>query len=577
MTHGKKQPATAKFVNSGEAVVEQQVNYLGGNTDSVSQSLVRHFEDYFTEFIKPQISSGYRATESTITEIEVTAGEATAAGMWTRNTGTSGVAVPALGSGTFHLVIEATPATGTESTRDPTGDNAAFAFIAGGTIDDSIHVPLATIELDGDSEITSFTDHSAFTTHRVDRIYSDSQNIIQLFGGTFPFASSVAEISLSGIHVLENIWIDGLSASRLVSSDASKNLISSDFVDWVAGTSNQVIVTDDTNGGITLSLPQNIHSGAVPDFDGLNLTGVMTTTNNTLVTNLNADYLDGQHAPTGTIVGTTDAQTLSSKTLTTPTISSFINANHTHAAAGATGGTVSILNTTATLTVARGGTGLTSFIGSNRVVIALSPTSLSAISNPGASRLLISQTGVPTWQVPTITISGEVDGSASMNSAGDWSISTTVDNNSHEHTMYNVNIDEEVFPAGMLLSDTPFSHSIVNGVILSDMPTDGQGRMKLMVPSWIKNKRINYIEVKIKNNSGVARTFTGEIVKYDEGGTVGVGGGTDSRSIGAYDWEVLSITPSYTLTNFSTMLIWLFCAAQVNSVVQSVTLRYETA
>jgi hypothetical protein len=67
-------------------------------------------------------------------------------------------------------------------------------------------------------------------------------------------------------------------------------------------------------------------------------TSPFTVSSNTLVTNLNADFLRGKFPPTGDIVGAIDTQTLTNKTLTSPIISSISN-----------GGTITLPSSTTTL------------------------------------------------------------------------------------------------------------------------------------------------------------------------------------------------------------------------------------
>jgi len=74
------------------------------------------------------------------------------------------------------------------------------------------------------------------------------------------------------------LTLTGLTADRLIQTNASKALTSvSDLTSWIAGTANRVTVSDDGDGSITLNLPQDIHTGASPTFDGMTLTDVLTT------------------------------------------------------------------------------------------------------------------------------------------------------------------------------------------------------------------------------------------------------------------------------------------------------------
>lgn len=85
---------------------------------------------------------------------------------------------------------------------------------------------------------------------------------------TFAGAVLNGDVSVDG-----NLSLSSLTQNKLVSANQNTELVSANLSNWIAGTNNQVSVTDDLDGTVTLSLPQDIHTAAEPTFAKLGLGG----------------------------------------------------------------------------------------------------------------------------------------------------------------------------------------------------------------------------------------------------------------------------------------------------------------
>ena len=75
------------------------------------------------------------------------------------------------------------------------------------------------------------------------------------------FARIKKDFGVSANPTFEGITLTGLTASRLVWTNASKALASKDLIDLVAGTTNEINVADDSSGGIVIGIVDPLIAG----------------------------------------------------------------------------------------------------------------------------------------------------------------------------------------------------------------------------------------------------------------------------------------------------------------------------
>jgi hypothetical protein len=130
----------------------------------------------------------------------------------------------------------------------------------------------------------------------------------------------------SGIDPTSNVNTSGIiTASAFYINDTL--LINPEIATWLPGVGSTVYRLGDvgigTSIGITEKLTVNGNVSANRIISTVaSGTAPFTVTSNTVVTNLNADFLRGKIPPTGDLVGATDTQTLTNKTLTAPSVGS---------------------------------------------------------------------------------------------------------------------------------------------------------------------------------------------------------------------------------------------------------------
>lgn len=102
-----------------------------------------------------------------------------------------------------------------------------------------------------------------------------------------------------------------------------------DGANWTTDLVQQNVIAENI---IAETLESTVATGTAP----------LTVASTTKVTNLNADLLDGKSGPTGTIVGTSDTQTLTNKTLTNPSFGSSTIETAGKVTAGLGGGGITL-------------------------------------------------------------------------------------------------------------------------------------------------------------------------------------------------------------------------------------------
>jgi hypothetical protein len=188
----------------------------------------------------------------------------------------------------------------------------------GSTIPTSKLDVLGNVNISGDTNISGVVTATSFSGTFIGTATNATTADYALVAGLSTVSSgilSTSSVRTSGI----------ITASAFYINDTL--LINPELATWLPGVGSTVYRLGNVGIGTSVGITERLTvSGNVSAQRLISTvasgTAPFSVASNTVVTNLNADLLRGKLAPSGDIVGTTDTQTLTNKTLTTPSVGS---------------------------------------------------------------------------------------------------------------------------------------------------------------------------------------------------------------------------------------------------------------